>query len=389
MKELKSLARLSKGLITDIEPVSGAMVVCDDVVPLPRVDGFRTRTGKTVSALTAASGGDAIAFTDGFLSAWSLSGVQAGVIATKYLAQTDSSSIANTRFVSGSAGSVYVLSSQAANYAGAALTLTGRINRFRSNDNGSAVLMRSELWIPSLDYAAMRYGGAVDDSNVPYSTGTVSGTIATTTLTFGGGANVSTIPIGSYIVSITRRFKSVRIEWLVSTRQHRSRLTVLLLRLLLVLRIGSPRMLDGFASQARLVLAIKLRSRRIQRLLLAVLLFIRDALLRGERSMLMALSGLIVGDGRRRQKKLMVGIGEGASTFIRMRSRILMFRVLVARIRVGILLMGCRGRARSTSSVTMGCMYCAVIWKRMVVMLVPVLTTSVRTRHCLRLFLPL
>ena len=176
------------------------MVVCDDVVPLPRVDGFRTRTGKTVSALTAASGGDAIAFTDGFLSAWSLSGVQAGVIATKYLAQTDSSSIANTRFVSGSAGSVYVLSSQAANYAGAALTLTGRINRFRSNDNGSAVLMRSELWIPSLDYAAMRYGGAVDDSNVPYSTGTVSGTIATTTLTFGGGANVSTIPIGSYIV---------------------------------------------------------------------------------------------------------------------------------------------------------------------------------------------
>lgn len=197
MSTFRQMARLQRGLVTDRVGVPGALLEADDVVPLDRGEGFRTRGGKQAITATNATGlaaapSSATALTGMF--AWSMLGTQGGGRAyasypfdalVEY--ETDFGATLGW-FVLAYDGSASQVPSQAMNHAGAALVFDGRINQFVSM-NGAGVVYGEELWIPahsSWGGISMRYAGVAPVNAFPYSTGTVTGTAGSTLLTGSG-----------------------------------------------------------------------------------------------------------------------------------------------------------------------------------------------------------
>lgn len=197
MSTFRQMARLQRGLVTDQVGMPGALLEADDVVPLERGEGFRTRGGKQVLTAATASGlaaapASSTAITGMF--AWSLLGTQGGGRAyssypfdalVEY--ETDFGAT-HGWMVLAYDGSAAALPSQAANHAGAALAFDGRTNQFVSM-NGAGVVYGEELWVPahsSWGGISMRHAGVAPVTAFPYSTGTVTGTTGSTVLTGSG-----------------------------------------------------------------------------------------------------------------------------------------------------------------------------------------------------------
>ncbi len=189
MRGFQQMQRLSKGIISDRLGVPGALLEADDVVPLDRGEGFRTRGGKTSAAFTNPSGYTWPIVLTAAYRAWDMLGVvgsEGGAVAGLVYGNT----AGGLRFAAiNDNGEAYALPSQALDHAGTALTFTGRTNLFKSHD-AHAALFHGEILVPYWPSTgiALRYAGARSYySSLPWSTGTCSGAAGSTLLTGAGG----------------------------------------------------------------------------------------------------------------------------------------------------------------------------------------------------------
>lgn len=197
MRLPRTLARLSKGIVTDVLGAKGALLVGDDVVPLERGEGWRVRGGKTCTAIT--TGTDATTWPSSFIGAVQVHALD-GVAAIDDCVLVEFDLDGAHRFaVVDTSGAGWVLPTQAADAAGSAITFGGRTNEFSSDL--PSVGFHDEVWVPSeVGKLPMRYGGAKQTSTgVPYSTGTVSGSAGSTTLTGSGTSWDTKLTAGCYV----------------------------------------------------------------------------------------------------------------------------------------------------------------------------------------------
>lgn len=201
-KSLTLLDRLTKGIITDKIGVRGALLEANDVVPLERGEGYRTRGGKAVVVVSASAGAAAWPTFTGGRHLWDLVGTVWVSPSTSHAVLMMGSTASGNRFgaLSDDARG-NALDYQALDEAGTAITLAGRTNAFGST-YGHGVLFGQELLIPGSSVDAvigMRYAGNSNaTASVPYSTGTVSGAAGSTTLT-GSGTTFALAHLGAFI----------------------------------------------------------------------------------------------------------------------------------------------------------------------------------------------
>lgn len=207
MRGFSRLQRFTRGIVSDAIGVRGALLEADDVVPLERGEGYRTRGGKPVTVVTAASGAATWHTYTGGRYLWDMNGnacqLASGSNAALALHLGDTASGVRLGLISDDAKG-YALPSQALDHAGAALTFAGRTNLYSTQLGGSygnGAFFHEELLVPmrATSGIGFRYAGNPPVVGaVPYSTGTVSGSSGDATLT-GSGTSWNGAMVGAYV----------------------------------------------------------------------------------------------------------------------------------------------------------------------------------------------
>lgn len=201
MRDFRAMARLTKGIVSDGVGVAGALLEADDVVPLERSEGYRTRGGKPITVVTAASGAPAWPTFTGGTAMISLNGTQSGTGGPSSLLQGVVGGSTQFAMLTDDAKG-YVLPTQAVDQAGTALTFTGRTNLFASRLSSAAVFGQ-ELFVAAGNPGQgipMRFAGnGALTAAVPYSTGTIAGSSGSAVLTGAGGASWNSSMEGGYV----------------------------------------------------------------------------------------------------------------------------------------------------------------------------------------------
>lgn len=219
MRGFQQMQRLSKGIISDRLGVPGALLEADDVVPLDRGEGFRTRGGKTATTITAGSGAPT---WPTFTTAWALFDIlgTAALPASQALLLYGAISGSYRFGLLSDEGRGWALPHQALDHAGSALTLAGRTNLYKSIIGyHNAALFHGEILVPyrAPDGIPLRYGGIpAGTAAFPYSTGTVSGSAGDSTLTGSGTSWTSSMLAGFVYINDAdtseRPYRIVRVD---------------------------------------------------------------------------------------------------------------------------------------------------------------------------------
>lgn len=201
MRGFSALARFTRGIVTDALGVKGALLEADDVVPLERGEGFRTRGGKQTNALVAGSGAASLTpFDSEPAFVYSCRGLDVAVGAA-ILVQGNAFP-ATSLLVVYATGAAYSLPTTATDAAGSNIAFTGRTNSLgASGGRGQGAYYGGELWVPTSARARLPYrwcGNRNLSASMPYSTGTVSGTAGSAILT-GSGTSWAFGHVGGYV----------------------------------------------------------------------------------------------------------------------------------------------------------------------------------------------
>lgn len=198
MRRSTTIARFDKGLVSDAV-VGNALLQADDVIPMPGNTGWRTRGGKVTLTAEASVNGESYAFPmpNGTNN-------QSGLFVNR---RTTPGTTYTPCWWDGISTTYQAMEAQAFDNTGTALAFTGRANQFNTQIYGDYAYGRfdNQLWVLPNNGIGVRWAGvAPGQASVPsvaYTTGTVSTTAASSTITGAGTAWLTSTPIavGMYI----------------------------------------------------------------------------------------------------------------------------------------------------------------------------------------------
>lgn len=183
-RTFSSIARFTRGVISDVVPTPGGLLEALNMVPLPSGNGWKIRGGKGNGATISNGYGGLNAHATPGLAVNDWDGLLAGTTDTGYGLWGIDGAVLSTQLLDAVPTAQYTSG------------LATRTNQLGASSNAGAMMGR-ELWVTSATRIPFRWAGA-NGSVATYSTGTVATTVGSYTIT-GTGTTWTASHIGCYL----------------------------------------------------------------------------------------------------------------------------------------------------------------------------------------------